>query len=178
MPDAPAARLEYYGVSPWEVEVAYGYLNGKFRVEQAELEQTGEEDFVSYVGLRLPVQFGEAFFKWFELRRWERLKGLLKEMKRRRGSGNALKISVLFEGRPSVRFTVEALDKQGFNRAVEKMDFVVELLPYHAAPGALPPGTDELCYSFDPESSRWSPSSALAGGAKFAQRGGEWTRLP
>ena len=176
MSEPAPARMEYYGISPWEAEVAYGYLSGKFRVEQAELEQTGEEDFVSYVGLDLPVQFGEAFFQWFEMRRWERVKGLFKEMKRRRGSGNALKIRVAFGGRPSIAFTVEARDKQGFDRAVEKMDFVVELLPYHLAPGALPDGTEQLEYAFDPESGRWSPGSARAGGQRFVSRGGSWIR--
>lgn len=177
MTETPAARLEYYGVSPWEVEVAYGYLSGKFRVEQVEMEQTGEEDFVSYVGLSIPAQFGEQFFKWFEMRRWERLKGLFKEMKRRRGSGNAMKVSVLFEGRPSVKFAIEEHDKRDFNRAADKVDFVVELLPYHLAPGALPPGADELAYSFDPESSRWKPASARAGGENFVARGNAWMKL-
>lgn len=175
MPETPAARLRYYGISPWEIEVAYGYLSGKFRVEQQELEQTGEEEFVSSLDLSMPVQFGEQFFKWFELRRWERLKGLFKEMKRRRGSGNAIRIGVLFEGRPSVRFTVDARDKPGFDRAVEKMDFVAELLPYHLAPGSLPPGSDEVSYSFDPESARWAVGSARAGGREFARSGDGWS---
>ena len=178
MSGPPPARIEYYGISPWEIEVAYGYLSGKFRVEQQELEQTGGEDFVSYLSLYMPVQFGEQFFKWFELRRWDRLKGLFKEMKRRRGSGNAIKIEALFGGAPSVMFSVDARDKAGFDRAVEKIDFVAELLPYHLAEGSLPPGAERVSYSFDAESARWAVGSASAGGAKFVRAGDRWARAP
>ena len=177
MPEPPPARIGYYGISPWEIEVAYGYLSGKFRVEQHEMEQTGEEEFVSYLRLSMPVQFGEQFFKWFELRRWERLKGLFKEMKRRRGSGNAIKIEVEFEGAPSIEFSVDAHDKAGFDRAVEKMDFVAELLPYHLAPGSLPPGAERVSYSFDAESARWSVGSARAGGSKFVRVSDGWAKV-
>lgn len=177
MSETPSARMDYYGISPWETEVAYGYLSGKFRVEQQEAEQTGEEEFVSCLRLSMPVQFGEQFFKWFELRRWERLKGLFKEMKRRRGSGNAIRIEVIFEGAPSVEFSVDAHDKASFDRAVEKMDFVAELLPYHLAPGSLPPGAEAVSYSFDAESARWAVGSARAGESKFVRVSDGWAKV-
>jgi hypothetical protein len=79
-------NLRYYGISPWEIEVLYGILNDKFVVVQEETEQT-DPNFVSVIIITIPVQFSEEFFKWFEFKRWEKIKSIIKEMKRRRGSG-------------------------------------------------------------------------------------------
>lgn len=170
------AGMEYYGISPWESEVAYGYLSSKFAVVQNEIEPDGD-GFVSYMGLAIPVQFSEEFFKWFEFRRWEKLKALFKEMKRRRGSGNAIRISVAFAGSPSIRFTIDVGDGRLFANAVEKMDFVLELIPYHLTPERMPaPQTDAVTYGFDPESARWRIRSAESGGTRYIPAGGGWEK--
>ena len=169
------AGFVHYGISPWESEVAYGYLNSKFRVAQREIEPD-DDGFVSYLRLTIPVRFSEEFFRWFEFRRWEKVKALFKEMKRRRGSGNALKIEVVFGGAPSIRFVVDVGEKQWFSNAVEKMDFVLELIPYHITPEKIPEGTDQVTYRFDPESARWRIHSASARGAEYAHAGGRWRR--
>ncbi len=80
-------RLAYYGISPWEIEVIYGLFNGKFSILQEETEQN-KENFVSALTIDIPLPFSEEFFKWFEFRAWERVKSIIKEMKRRRGKGN------------------------------------------------------------------------------------------
>ena len=100
--------LQYYGISPWEIEVLYGILNDKFTVVQ---EETGdplvgnlpmnhvEDDpnFVSVIIITIPVQFSEEFFKWFEFKKWEKIKSIIKEMKRRRGSGNAILVVIILK---------------------------------------------------------------------------------
>ena len=65
--------LQYYGISPWEIEVLYGILDDKFTVVQEETEQT-DPNFVSIIIITIPVQFSEEFFKWFEFKRWEKIK--------------------------------------------------------------------------------------------------------
>ncbi len=77
-------KLRYYGISPWEIEVLYGYLNGRFTVLQEEIE-SDDENFVSFLNIDIPLEFNEAFFKWFDFKRWEKVKDVLKEFKRRRG---------------------------------------------------------------------------------------------
>ena len=77
-------HLKYYGISPWEIEVCYGVLNSRFEVIQEEIEQN-EEDFATMLNLDIPLPFNEQFFKWFEFSRWDKLKFLFKEMRRRRG---------------------------------------------------------------------------------------------
>ena len=116
--------LQYYGISPWEIEVLYGILNDKFTVVQEETEQT-DPNFVSLIIITIPIQFSEEFFKWFEFKRWEKIKSIIKEMKRRRGSGNAIKIELSFTGDPSIRFIIDLPEKHFFHNATEQIDNIV-----------------------------------------------------
>jgi hypothetical protein len=148
------AVLRYYGVSPWEIEVVYGLLNSKFQVNQEEINEP-DPNFVSVLTISIPVQFSEEFFKWFEFRAWEKTKAILKEMKRRRGRGKAIKIEILFQGEPNVRFVVDQNESYLFNSAIEKIDFVVELFQYHISEKNISGNMIEVVYKFDPSKSRW-----------------------
>ena len=155
MSDNPLiADLRYYGVSPWEIEVVYGLLNSKFQVNQEEINEP-DPNFVSVLIINIPVQFSEEFFKWFEFRAWEKTKAILKELKRRRGRGKAIKIEILFQGEPNVRFVVDQNESYLFNSAIEKIDFVVELLPHHLSEKNVSNNMVEVVYKFNPGKSRW-----------------------
>jgi len=132
-------NLRYYGISPWEIEVLYGILNDKLMVVQEETEQT-DPNFVSVIIITIPVQFSEEFFKWFEFKRWEKIKSIIKEMKRRRGNRKAIRVEIIFKNEewsskhpsfPHVKFAIDSSENHIFNSAIEKIDVMVELLPYH-----------------------------------------------
>ena len=147
--------LKYYGISPWEIEVIYDTFNGKFGISQEEIEQT-EENFVSLLTIDIPISFNEEFFKWFEFKSWERVKSIIKEMKRRRGKGNAIMVEIIFAGKPNVRFVTDLSENHNFNSAIEKIDFVVELLPYHLSESNVSDDFDgEVLYKYDIESGKW-----------------------
>ena len=158
--------LRYYGISPWEIEVVYNLFNEKFEIIQEEIDQTGV-NFVSALTIVIPLTFSEEFFKWFEFRAWERVKHIIKEMKRRRGKGNAIIIEILFTGNPNVRFVTDLNENHNFNSAIEKIDFVVELLPYHLNDNNIPNNLSEVVYKYDIESGKWRLNSVLAGQEKF-----------
>jgi hypothetical protein len=166
-------NLKYYGISPWEIEVIYGLFKDRFKVNQEEIEQD-EPDFVSMLNVPIPLAFNEEFFKWFEFRRWDKVKAIFKEMKRRRGKGKAIKISVSFIGNPKIQFIIDTLDSQWFNNAVEKIDFVLELLPYHLDPEKLPSDVSEVIYQFDPDAARWRLNTAFVKDKKFVFAGDGW----
>jgi len=168
--------MKYYGISPWEIEVIYGYLNSRFSVIQEEIE-VSEEGFVSFLNLDIPLAFNEEFFKWFDFRRWEKIKDVFKEMKRRRGTGNALKININFLGSPKIVFVIDVEDKQWYDNAIEKIDFVLELLPYHLDPEKIPSDILEIIYKFDPESIRWRLSNAVSQNKKYVFRGDKWNAI-
>ena len=169
-------RLRYYGISPWEIEVMHSYLNSRFLISQEEIEQI-DEDFVSFLDWEIPLEFNEDFFKWFEFKRWEQIKAVFKEMKRRRGSGNAIKIRINFLGRPKITFVLDTEEKQWYDNAVEKIDFVLELLPYHTNPEKLPSDVSELTYKFDSKAVRWRLNLAISNEKQYVYTGDKWTLI-
>ncbi|PJC51141.1 MAG: hypothetical protein CO032_01020 [Nitrosopumilales archaeon CG_4_9_14_0_2_um_filter_34_16] len=176
MPESLETTLRYYGISPWEIEVLYGFLNSHFTIIQDEIEMD-DENFVSSLDIEIPLQFNEEFFQWFDFKRWEKIKSVFKEMKRRRGNGNALKIKINFLGKPKIIFTVDIEDKQWFDNALEKMDFVLELLPYHLDPEKIPSDISELTYKFDPETIRWRLNTASSENKKYNFSGDSWNQV-
>ncbi len=168
--------LQYYGISPWEIEVLYGFLNSHFTIIQDEIEQN-DERFVSFLDINIPLQFNEAFFQWFGFKRWEKIKAVFKEMKRRRGSGNALKIRINFSGNPKIVFTIDIEDKQWFDNALEKIDFVLELLPYHLDPKKIPLEISEIVYKFDSDSIRWRLNTSSSEKKKYIFLEDAWKEI-
>ena len=152
--------LIYYGISPWEIEVIYDIFNGKFSILQEETEQN-KENFVSALTIDISLPFNEEFFKWFEFKAWEKVKSIIKEMKRRRGKGNAIMIESVFAGKPSVRFVIDSNESHNFNSAIEKIDFVVELLPYHLNDNNMPNDPTEVSYKYDVGSGKWKLDSII-----------------
>ena len=170
------ATLRYYGLSPWEIEVLYGFLNSHFTIFQDVIE-VNDENFVSFLDIDIPLQFNEGFFQWLYFKRWEKVKAVFKEMKRRRGSGNALKIIINYSGKPKIIFTIDIEDRQWFDNALEKIDFVIELLPYHLDPKKIPTEISEIIYKFDSESIRWRLHTASSENKKYRFRGDTWNEI-
>jgi len=173
LPEYLETTLQYYGISPWEIEVIYEFLNSHFTVIQDEIEPN-DENFVSFLDMEIPLPFNDAFFKWFTFRRWEKVKAIFKEMKRRRGSGNALKIKINFSGNPKIIFIIDTADRELFNNAVEKIDFVLELLPYQLDPKKIPVGISEITYKFDSKSIRWRPNIISSENKKYTFMEDSW----
>ncbi len=173
MSESLKTTLQYYGVSPWEIEVIYGFLNSRFTISQEEI-QPKDDGFVSFLHVEIPLAFNDEFFKWFEYKRWEKIKEVFKEMKRRRGSGNAIKIQLSFLGKPKIVFVLDIEDKQWYNNAIEKIDFILELLPHHLNPEKIPPDIIEINYRFDTDSVRWRLNSAKSQNKKYRFRGDTW----
>ncbi|BDQ31486.1 hypothetical protein [Nitrosopumilus zosterae] len=176
MTEGLKTTLRYYGISPWEIEVLYGFLNSHFTVIQDEIEQD-DSDFVSSLDVEIPLAFNEEFFQWFDFKRWEKVKAVFKEMKRRRGTNNALKVKINFSGNPKIVFSVDVEDKQWFDNAIEKIDFVLELLPHHLDPQKLPSEISEINYKFDSDSIRWRLNSASSKSKKYSFTGNSWKEI-
>ncbi len=154
----------------------YGFLNSHFTIIQNEIE-ADDENFVSFLDMDIPLQFNAEFFQWFDFKRWEKIKAVFKEMKRRRGSGNALKIVINFSGNPKIVFTIDTEDRQWFDNALEKIDFVLELLPYHLDPKKMPSDISKITYKFDSELIRWRLDTALSENKKYTFRGDSWSEI-
>jgi hypothetical protein len=164
--------LDYYGISPWEVEVIYGLLAERFKVLQNEIIEQ-DPNFVSVVNLTIPLAFNEEFFKWFEYHRWDKIKYIFKEMKRRRGRKNSLQINIGFAGVPKIEFSLDVEEKDTFDNALEKLDFVIELLSYHLNFENIE-DVSKVIYKFDIETRKWKMHTLFANNKKFVLTNNVW----
>ena len=167
------AYVDHFGVSPWEIEIVYELFAERFKILQNQLEEP-DPDFVSVLCLSIPLEFNEEFFKWFEYRRWDKVKFLFKEMKRRRGNDKALKIDINFVGMPKIGFTLDVHDKSWFDNAIEKLDFVIELLPFHLNSENIPQEISKILYKFDVETRKWKMHTLFAEDKRFLLVNNTW----
>ena len=172
--EAQALTLKHYGVSPWEINVITSLFQKKIVTTDKEIERDYDEKYVSVVEIPIPYSFNQEFFKWFEYKEWERVKGIFKEMKRRRGDGKAIKINLSFAGDPTIRFIIDADQGQWFRASVEKIDFLLELLQYHLDPKKLPDNVTEVEYNFDIDAVRWRMNTVISKGKKFQNSKDGW----
>ena len=197
--------LRYYGISPWEIEVIYNIFNEKFEVIQEETERDeyfkgwnkgAREEFVSALTITISLPFSEEFFKWFGFKAWEKVKSIIKEMKRRRGNRKAIWVEILFENEewnekitepgespilsdkderlpdyPHVKFVIDSSENHIFNSAIEKIDVMVELLPYHLNHNKIKNWCKPMIvdYTYDVTFSKWYVGHVLSfdGGRSF-----------
>jgi hypothetical protein len=61
-----------------------------------------------------------------------------------------------------------------FDAAIDKIDFVLELLQYHLDPQKMPKSITEVSYSFDEASGRWNIDHAVAGDERYSFSKNEW----
>ena len=167
------ASLKYYGISPWELEVLYGLLNSMFMVEEHQDHQQYEE-YTTMLDIAFPLTFNEEFFKWFGNPRWDKTKGLLKELKRRRGNGRTLRIFIRFAGNPNINFVVDLQENAWFNTAIDKIDFVLELLPFQLDPKKIPKNISDVIYEFDEISGKWNLSTSDSNDTTYVFSKNEW----
>jgi hypothetical protein len=173
MSESSTVSLRYYGVSPWEIEVLYGLLHDMFAVEQHP-DADQEEDYSTVISVHFPLEFSDEFFKWFGHMRWDKIKGILKEMKRRRGSGKNIKAYMQFAGTPNIKFIVDLDDHRWFSMAVEKIDFVLELLQYQLDPQKIPENVTDVIYEFDKSVGRWHLGPIFSDTKKYVFLENQW----
>jgi hypothetical protein len=165
--------LRFYGVSPWELEILFSLLHNLFNVNE-DPNASQDEDFTTMIDITLPLEFNESFFKWFGVPRWDKIKGIIKEMKRRRGGGKSLRVYIKFTGKPDIIFMIDLDDRRSFDTAVDKIDFVLELLPYHLNPEKFPKEITEISYQFDDRNGKWVVRAGEQGNQIYQFLENEW----
>ena len=161
----------HYGVSPWEAEVIHGLLSERFKIQQNEIEQ--DPDFISMINISIPLAFNEEFFKWFEYRRWDKIKYIFKEMKRRRGRKHTLKINIGFVGTPKIEFILDVEEKDIFDNALEKLDFVIDLLSFHLNFENIE-DVSRVIYKFNIDTRKWKMDTIFANNKRFVLVNNSW----
>ena len=173
---AAIATFYYYGISPWEIEVIYDTLNRSFEVEETQL-LPDDPLYVSMVEIGFPVPFGESFFQdQFTMDSWFKIKGLIKDVKRRRGK-KGIKAFLRFAGfdnnnRVALIFPMLSKGDRQFEMSIEKIEYLVDVVSYQLK--LIPSGTEELWYMFDEASYKWNPSVAKSSNINYIFKNNEW----
>ena len=177
MSSSKTARLYYYGLSLVEIEVLYNILSGSFNILEEE-KQLDDPEYVSMVKIEFPLPYNESFFQLFTVERWFKIKGIIKEIRRRRGR-KGLKAFLCFCGISSeikshLIFSLMNKNDRQFEVGVEKIEYLVDVIPLQL--GTLPTNTEEVIYSYDIASLKWRPHVAKSGGLDYFFKDNEWKK--
>ena len=167
--------FRHYGLSLGEMETIYSMLLDISCVEE---EQISYNDLSSYLGIKneldnlyatlimieFPFMYGENFFKFFSFEKWHSLKSILKEIKRRRNKKSTSVFMYFYGLEPyeniSIIFSMNNLTKRSFEMAIEKIEYLVDIIPIQL--NSIPENSFQIIYSYDDSNFKWIPLTAKA----------------
>jgi hypothetical protein len=151
--------FRYSGISTSETEVIYTSLSNVFPVYEELVATDPNSSYVSFVEIQFPVPYGDSFFQLIGTYRWNNIKGVLKEMKHRRGR-KGLKVLLSFNGisvDPNLDLVFSIVIDKGseFDNAIEKIEYLGDIIPFQIQ--SLPRTSNKIIYLYDETCSRWMP---------------------
>jgi hypothetical protein len=173
------AKFRYYGIAPFEIEVIYDILSSSFEVYEEQLA-IDDNQYVSMVEIEFPLPFSESFFQFFTMERWYKMKGIIKEMKRRRGKKGVKAFLCFFGIAPEIKshlvFSLMNKNNRQFEMGIEKIEYLVDILSMQL--GTLPADVEDITYSYDEITFKWRPHTARNnGGLEYVfNNNSEWVR--
>lgn len=177
------ATFYHYGISPWEIEVIYDTLTRSFEVEEKQM-QPDDPQYVSMIEICFPIPYDESFFQTFSMESWFKIKGVIKDVKRRRGK-KGIKAFIRFVGlgkdsdgddnnKNNVELVFPLLSKgdRTFEMGIEKIEYLVDIVPLQLK--SVPEKTEEVWYAYDETSYKWIPSVAKSNEINYIFKNNEW----
>jgi hypothetical protein len=149
-------KLEYFGISPLEIEVIYNTLSKFSVVDEGEI-LVEESEYVSLLNIEFPVAYDEFFFQSFGFDNWQKIKLVFKEMKRRRGR-KRIKITLSFCGistdiNSKLVFSLTSEIGPQFEFAIEKIEHIIDTV--HTEIKNLESKRQSVSYTFDAIAMKW-----------------------
>lgn len=149
-------KLEYFGISPLEIEVIYDTLSKFSVVDEGEI-LVDESEYVSLLNIEFPVAYDEYFFESFGFDNWQKIKYVFKEMKRRRGR-KRFKITLSFCGistdiNSKLVFSLTSEIGPQFEYAIEKIEHIIDTI--HIEIKNLESKRQSMSYTYDAIAMKW-----------------------
>jgi hypothetical protein len=109
---------------------------------------------------------------------WHKIKGVLKDMKRRRGR-KGVKAYIRFAGfgaaaKMPVVFPILARGDRQFEMGIEKIEYLVDIVPLQLKTAPL--NADEILFSYDEATFKWSPGVARVDGVNLIFKNDQWVQ--
>jgi ubiquinone/menaquinone biosynthesis C-methylase UbiE len=155
-------KVEYFGISPLEIEVIYNILSNFSFVEENKI-LVEESKYVSLLNIEFPVPYDEYFFQSFGFDNWQKIKDLFNEMKRRRGR-KGFKIILSFCGisteiNSKLVFSLTSEIGPQFEYAIEKIEHVIDAI--HLEIKNLESKRQIMSYTYDAIAMKWILSDII-----------------
>lgn len=149
-------KLEHFGISPFEIEVIYNTLSKFSLVDEGKI-LVEESEYVSLLNIEFPVAYDEYFFQSFGFDNWQKIKYVLKEMKRRRGR-KRFKITLSFCGistdiNSKLVFSLTSEIGPQFEYAIEKIEHIIDTI--HVEIKNLESKRQSMSYTYDVIAMKW-----------------------
>jgi len=149
-------KLEHFGISPFEIEVIYNTLSKFLLVDEGKI-LVEESEYVSLLNIEFPVAYDEYFFQSFGFDNWQKIKYVLKEMKRRRGR-KRFKITLSFCGistdiNSKLVFSLTSEIGPQFEYAIEKIEHIIDTI--HVESKNLESKRQSMSYTYDAIAMKW-----------------------
>jgi hypothetical protein len=149
-------KLEYFGISPFEIEVIYNTLSKFLLVDEGKI-LVEESEYVSLLNIEFPVAYDEYFFQSFGFDNWQKIKYVLKEMKRRRGR-KRFKFTLSFCGistdiNSKLVFSLTNEIGSQFEYAIEKIEHIIDTI--HIEIKNLESKRQSVSYTYDAIAMKW-----------------------
>jgi ubiquinone/menaquinone biosynthesis C-methylase UbiE len=149
-------KLEYFGISPFEIEVIYNTLSKFLLVDEGNI-LVEDSEYVSLLNIEFPVAYDEYFFQSFGFDNWQKIKYVLKEMKRRRGR-KRFKITLSFCGistdiNSKLVFSLTSEIGPQFEHAIEKIEHIIDTI--HIEIKNLESKRQSVSYTYDAIAMKW-----------------------
>jgi hypothetical protein len=149
-------KLEHFGISPFEIEVIYNTLSKFSLVDEGKI-LVEESEYVSLLNIEFPVAYDEYFFQSFGFDNWQKIKYVLKEMKRRRGR-KRFKITLSFCGistdiNSKLVFSLTSEIGPQFEYAIEKIEHIIDTI--HVEIKNLESKRQSMSYTYDAIAMKW-----------------------
>jgi ubiquinone/menaquinone biosynthesis C-methylase UbiE len=116
-----------------------------------------ESEYVSLLNIEFPVAYDEYFFQSFGFDNWQKIKYVLKEMKRRRGR-KRFKITLSFCGistdiNSKLVFSLTSEIGPQFEYAIEKIEHIIDTI--HVEIKNLESKRQSMSYTYDAIAMKW-----------------------
>lgn len=170
-------------IAEYEADYLYTILKRSFKVK---LEQTSElsvdedsDNIITHIYFSFNSPFRPDFFRELGARRWMHLKESIKEIKKRRGHFG-ISFTFDFEGDGTqTTFDCQSCEDDTINGAIEKLEYMTELVEARVALDGLPNNISSLKYTYNQELDRWRPSQAKMGDQlyAFSEETKKWSNL-
>ena len=149
-------KLKHFGISPLEIEVIYDTLSKFLLVDEGKI-LVEESEYVSLLNIEFPVAYDEYFFQSFGFDNWQKIKYVLKEMKRRRGR-KRFKITLSFCGistdiNSKLVFSLTSEIGPQFEYAIEKIEHIIDTI--HVEIKNLESKRQSMSYTYDAIAMKW-----------------------